>query len=140
MSNLVIKKRRGITTDMSTLVALPGEIFIDITKTTLVVHDGSTAGGVPLAHEIHDHAAATEMTAGFMSADDKTKLDTLSLTGGIQNVLANTVPVTSRNTANFSTDFSVADNSGASRTEFAISQAFRDEVTSNAVALIVALG
>ena len=140
MSNLVIKKRRATTTGLSTLVALPGEIWIDITKPTVVVHDGSTVGGIPLAHEVHTHAAATELTPGFMSTTDKTKLDNLSINGGIQNILSNTVPVPSENTANFSTDFTVVDNPGASRTEFSISQAFRSEINSDVVAVIVALG
>ena len=139
MSNITIRKRRGTTLEMAGLVAQPGEVFIDLTKPTLVVHDGTTLGGIPLAKENHSHANATTLTAGFMSTDDKSKLDTLSLGGGIQNVLNNTVPVTARNTANFSTDFAVTDNSTATRTEFAISQSFRDEVNSNAIALIIAL-
>ena len=139
MSNIVIRKRRGTTAEMSALVGAPGEVFINLTKNTLVVHDGTTAGGHPLALETHSHAKATTMTAGFMSGDDKTKLDALSLAGGIQNVLTNTTPVTARTTANFNTDFTVTDNSGSSRTEFAISTAFREEMNSNAVALVVAL-
>ena len=140
MSNLVIRKRRGITSDMSALVADKGEVFIDITKNTLVVHDGTTPGGIALAHEVHTHANATTGTSGFMSTDDKVKLDALSITGGIQTVLSNTVPVTPRNTANFNTDFTVADNLGSQRTDFSISSAIRSEMNSNIVALIVALG
>ena len=140
MSNQVIRKRRSTTSGLSSLVATAGEIWIDLTKSTVVVHDGSTPGGVPLAHEIHSHANATTMTAGFMSTDDKSKLDSLSLTGGIQIVLANTIPVTPRNTMNFSTDLTVVDNSGASRTDVSISSTFRNEMIGDMVALIVALG
>lgn len=140
MSNIVIRKRRGTTTDLSTLTLPLGEIYIDLTKPTISIHDGVTVGGIPLAQEIHTHANATTSTAGFLSTTDKTKLDALSLAGGIQNVLANTVPVTARTTANFNSDFSVVDNSGSARTEFAISQAFRNEVNNNAVALLIALG
>ena len=140
MSNLVIRKNRSTTTGISTLVMLPGELWLDTTKPTVVIGDGSTVGGIPLAHEVHTHAAATELTPGFMSTTDKTKLDNLSINGGIQNILSNTVPVPSENTANFSTDFTVVDNPGASRTEFSISQAFRSEINSDVVALIVALG
>jgi hypothetical protein len=125
---------------MSALIAEKGEVFIDITKNTLVVHDGTTAGGISLAHEIHTHANSTSMTSGFMSTDDKTKLDALSITGGIQTVLSNTVPATARNTANFNTDFTVVDNPGSQRTDFAISAAFRGEINSDIVALVVALG
>jgi hypothetical protein len=140
MSNQVIRKRRSTTSGLSSLVALPGEIWIDLTKPTVVVHDGTTPGGWPLAHEIHSHANATTMTSGFMSTADKTKLDSLSLNGGIQIVMSNTVPLPSENTANFNTDFSVTDNPGSTRLDFGISQAFRDEMTGDMVALIVALG
>jgi hypothetical protein len=81
------------------------------------------------------------MTAGFLSAADKTKLDVLSITGGIQNVLSNTTVVTPpQNTANFSTDFSVVSNVGASRFDFAISQTFRSEMMNDMIAFVVALG
>lgn len=140
MSNLVVRKRRSTTTNLSALVLSLGDIVADITKPTIVIGDGTTAGGVPLAKENHTHPNVTTMTSGFMSTSDKTKLDALSLAGGIQNVLENTVPVTSRTTANFNTDFTVVDNSGATRTDFAISQTFRDEINSNTVALMIALG
>lgn len=139
MANIAIRKRRGTTVALSGITPQAADIFYDSTKATLVVGDGSTAGGVPLAKEVHAHASATTGTAGFMSASDKTKLDALSLSGGIQNILTDTTPVPNQSTANFNTDFTVTDNSGASRTEFSISQAFRNEVNSNAVALIVAL-
>ena len=140
MSNLVIRKRRGTTSGLSTLVALPGEIFIDLTKPTVVVHDGTTAGGWPLAHEVHGHAVATTLTPGFMSADDKTKLNALQVGGGVQNILTNTTPVSPENTLNFNTDFTVVDNPGASRTDVGISSAFRDEIDGDIIALVVALG
>ena len=139
MSNIVLRKRRNTTLELSSLTLPLGELTIDVTKPTISVHDGSTPGGIPLAKEVHSHAAATTLTAGFMSSTDKTKLDALSLAGGIQNVLTNTTPVTARTTANFNTDFTVVDNSGATRTDFSISQQFRSEINSNAVALIVAL-
>lgn len=139
MSNIVVRKRRFTTTQLSTLVLEQGEIVTDIVANTVVVGDGSTAGGVPLALKVHTHPNATEMTAGFLSAADKTKLDALSLTGGIQNVLSNTVPLPAESTANFSTDFTVVDNPGASRTDFSISSAFVNEMTGNTVALIMAL-
>ena len=46
-----IKRRRGTTAEHSTFVGLEGEITIDSTKDTVVVHDGSTVGGFPLAKE-----------------------------------------------------------------------------------------
>jgi len=139
MSNIAVRKRLSTTAELSTITAVAGEVYVDQTKTTLVVHDGSTAGGVPLAKETHTHANATTGTAGFMSAVDKIKLDDLSAAGGLQTILSDTVALTARTIANFNTDFTVADNSGSTRTDFSISQTFRNEVNSNTVALIIAL-
>jgi hypothetical protein len=46
-----IKRRRGTTVQHSTFTGLEGELTVDTTKKTVVVHDGSTAGGTPLAKE-----------------------------------------------------------------------------------------
>ena len=44
-----LKLRRGTTAQHSTFTGASGEVTVDTTKKTLVVHDGSTAGGSPLA-------------------------------------------------------------------------------------------
>ena len=46
-----IQRRRGTTTEHSTFTGAAGEITIDSTKNTVVVHDGSTQAGFPLAKE-----------------------------------------------------------------------------------------
>jgi len=46
-----IQRRRGSTVEHSTFTGAVGELTIDTTKKTVVVHDGSTAGGFPLAKE-----------------------------------------------------------------------------------------
>jgi len=43
--------RRGTTAQHSTFTGAEGELTVDTTKDTLVVHDGSTVGGFPLARE-----------------------------------------------------------------------------------------
>ena len=40
-----IKFRRGTSTEHATFTGAEGEITVNTTKDTLVVHDGSTAGG-----------------------------------------------------------------------------------------------
>jgi hypothetical protein len=40
-----IKFRRGTTTEHATFTGSEGEITVNTTKDTLVVHDGATAGG-----------------------------------------------------------------------------------------------
>jgi hypothetical protein len=44
-----LQLRRGTTVEHSTFTGLVGEVTVDTTKDTVVVHDGSTAGGFPLA-------------------------------------------------------------------------------------------
>jgi len=44
-----IQRRRGTTAQHSTFTGLNGEVTVDTDKKTLVVHDGATAGGFPMA-------------------------------------------------------------------------------------------
>jgi len=44
-----IQLRRGTTAQHSAFTGLVGEITVDTDKDTIVVHDGVTAGGYPLA-------------------------------------------------------------------------------------------
>ena len=45
-----IQRRRGTTAQHSSFTGIAGEITVDTDKNTVVVHDGSLAGGFPLAH------------------------------------------------------------------------------------------
>lgn len=47
-----LKLRRGTTAQHSTFTGASGEVTVDTTKKTLVVHDGVTAGGTPLQKEV----------------------------------------------------------------------------------------
>jgi len=47
----ILQLRRGTTVQHSTFTGAVGEVTVDTTKDTVVVHDGTTAGGVPLAKE-----------------------------------------------------------------------------------------
>ena len=49
MPAFAIQLRRGTTTQHSTFTGLVGDVTVDTDKDTLVVHDGVTAGGIPLA-------------------------------------------------------------------------------------------
>lgn len=46
-----IQLRRGTTVETSTFTGAVGEVTVDTTKRTLVIHDGVTAGGHPLMNE-----------------------------------------------------------------------------------------
>jgi hypothetical protein len=54
MAAFAMQLRRGTTSEHSTFTGLVGEITVDTTKDTIVVHDGSTVGGIPLAKESAD--------------------------------------------------------------------------------------
>jgi len=45
----LLKLRRGTTSQHSSFTGAEGEVTVDTTKDSLVVHDGSTAGGHPIA-------------------------------------------------------------------------------------------
>lgn len=53
-----IQRRRGSTAEHAAFAGRAGEITVDTDKQTLVVHDGATLGGAPLAREDHGHAVA----------------------------------------------------------------------------------
>ncbi len=44
-----IRFRRGTTAEHANFTGAMAEVTVDMDKMTLVVHDGSTAGGIPLA-------------------------------------------------------------------------------------------
>ena len=46
-----VKLRRGTTSEHASFTGALGEVTVDTTKDVAVVHDGATAGGVPMARE-----------------------------------------------------------------------------------------
>jgi len=54
-----LQLRRGTTAQHSSFTGLTGEVTVDTDKDTVVVHDGSTAGGIPLAKEASLSSYAT---------------------------------------------------------------------------------
>jgi predicted acyltransferase (DUF342 family) len=64
MAAYAIQFRRGTTTEHNSFTGLLGEVTVDTTKHTVVVHDGTTAGGYALALE---GAALTTTTGSFSS-------------------------------------------------------------------------
>jgi hypothetical protein len=62
-----LQLRRGTTTQHSTFTGLAGEVTVDTTKDTVVVHDGATAGGIPLATE--DSVSAANLLTAIKTVD-----------------------------------------------------------------------
>jgi len=68
-----IQRRRGTTSEHSSFTGAAGEITIDSTKNTVVVHDGSTQGGIPLAKEsalASSVGALTDVTISSVGAGE----------------------------------------------------------------------
>ena len=59
-----IQRRRGTATQHSSFTGLAGEITIDTTNNTVVVHDGSTAGG----HRLAKYSEITALGSGDITA------------------------------------------------------------------------
>ena len=74
-----LKLRRGTTTQHGSFTGAEGEVTIDTTKDTAVVHDGSQAGGRPLLREDLDNLA-TGGIATAKIADDAVTADKLANT------------------------------------------------------------
>ena len=111
--------RRGTTAALASLTGSIGELFVDTSKTTVVVMDGATAGGIPLAKEADLYGAKTLTTkqtlAGsttslaikFINVAENVTVTSTAATGIIQfdvttqNILYSTVNATASWILNF---------------------------------------
>ncbi len=79
-----LKLRRGTSAQHASFTGAEAEATVDTTKETIVVHDGATAGGFPLAREDMTNVSGTPSdfdVAGEISATDATITGQLSATG-----------------------------------------------------------
>ncbi len=74
----LLKLRRGTTSQHSSFTGAEGEVTIDTTKDTAVVHDGSQAGGRPLAREDMSNVSSASI-AGQLATDS---IATSKIAGG----------------------------------------------------------
>lgn len=74
----LLKLRRGTTTQHGSFTGAEGEVTVDTDKETLVVHDGSTAGGHPVAAE--DMANVSSASIAGRLANDS--IATSKIAGG----------------------------------------------------------
>lgn len=103
MANVAIQFRRGTTSNHSSFAGLIGELTVDTTKKTVVVHDGSTNGGTPLAKEVHTHTASD--VSGL-------RYQTIQISGSAQ---------TQQPILNLSSLFSATNDVGGTRTTVTLS-------------------
>lgn len=66
-----LRLRRGTSTQHNTFTGLAGEVTIDTTKNTVVVHDGVTAGGIALATEAAANGSIRYDAAQGLTAPQK---------------------------------------------------------------------
>lgn len=79
-----IQLRSGTTTEHNTFTGAVGEVTVDTTKDTLVVHDGVTAGGFPVAAR-----ANADGTISLIKKDG-TSAGSVNATGLFNNTLTST--------------------------------------------------
>ena len=79
-----LKLRRGTTAQHASFTGLEAELTIDTTKDTAVVHDGSTAGGFPLARESATVAKTSATGSAALPSGTTAQRDGSPLTGYIR--------------------------------------------------------
>lgn len=67
--SFAFQRRRGTTAQHASFTGLLAELTVDTDKDTVVVHDGSTAGGYPLAKQRNTVNAQTGTTYTLVLAD-----------------------------------------------------------------------
>ena len=76
----LLKLRRGTTSQHSSFTGAEGEVTVDTDKESLVVHNGSTAGGFPIARENLSNVSSASITGRLGSgsiASDKLAADSI---------------------------------------------------------------
>lgn len=76
MAKTTLQLRRGTQAENSTFIGANGEVVVDTTRKTLVVHDGSTAGGSALATLASPAFSGTPTAPTASPGDNTTKLAT----------------------------------------------------------------
>lgn len=76
-----VRWRRGTTTQHSTFTGALGEVTVDTTKNTVVVHDGVTAGGWPVSGGTAVTKPVSANTLAELRTIDKTKTSTVTVYG-----------------------------------------------------------
>jgi len=77
----VIQQRRGSTSGISSILGAAGELFVDTSLVTVVVHDGVTTGGTTLARnaDLTNLTSSTNSSISYLSSVAATKATNTSL-------------------------------------------------------------
>ena len=98
------QRRRGTTAQHASFTGLLAELTVDTDKKTVVVHDGTTAGGIPLVH-----ATTTDTLTNKTLTDAKVNLAFDAETASYTAVLANNSQIVTMDNASANT-FSIPTN------------------------------
>lgn len=131
----ILQLRRGTTVQHSTFTGAVGEVTVDTTKDTIVVHDGTTAGGFPLAKEsaIADFATLSDISVTDSGGDGSLSYN--NTTG----VITYTGPSATEVRAHFSAGTGITITNGAVAVDSTIAtKTYADTAASNAAAALVA--
>ena len=128
----LLKLRRGTTSQHASFTGAEGEVTIDTTKDTAVVHDGAQAGGRPLAREDMTNVSSASI-AGQLGTDS---IATTKIAGGAlptdvtvtnANVVSNAAIAGTKISPNFgSQNISTTGNISVSGTNLNMSTAYID--------------
>jgi hypothetical protein len=77
----IVQFRRGTTTSLSTILGAPGELFVNTSLVTVVVHDGITTGGTTLARNADLTSLSSNVNTRLTNVTSQT-IATTSLTIG----------------------------------------------------------
>ena len=110
--SFAFQRRRGTTSQHASFTGLNAELTVDTDKKVVVVHDGSTAGGVPLMKQRPALNAQTGTTY-TLAATDASKVVTATNAGAITVTVPSGVFVAG--------DIITVINSGAGQVTFAAS-------------------
>ena len=84
----IVQFRRGTTSGLTSILGAPGELFVDTSLVTVVVHNGITTGGVTLARnaDLTSLTSSTNFNISTLSSNVITR---------ITNVTSQTITTTS---------------------------------------------
>ena len=114
-----VQLRRGTTAELSSVTGAEGEVIVDTTKDTLTLHDGYTAGGIPMLREDVGNLAAQSVGIDKISIAGGAAYNALKINaagtgleygtaGGVLAVHSfrdGTINISTSNTSNYSQSF-----------------------------------
>ena len=135
----LLKLRRGTTTQHGSFTGAEGEVTVDTSKDTAVIHDGSQAGGRPLAREDLNNVAANTVRDKNNAATDSntfTDADHTKLNGIETSATADQTAAEIRTLVESASDSNVFTDADHSKLNGIESSATADQSASEIVALV----